>query len=267
MSYSALGSYTYGTGPCIALYANYDGTQIPGWVCPAPMQKTGHKPPRPRFCEGGPHQFQQALKLGGHYFGVVDGIVGPGTVAAIKSVTTKHGIAWNGDPWSVGPEICAAVIADALAGSPCSDPTKLKVGCAVRGYGPLDSYKSKPQALPSAPAPAPSSEGQTYAVIDPNVSRALTHRLISSSPEKTISSVAKVASRGVMTTSPPASSALATKQRSPIPQRDVEVPVTPQTPPELPPETSKKVPTWAYVAGGVAAIGGIGAIVMLRNKK
>lgn len=280
MSYSAIGSYQYGSGPCIALYANYDGTQIPGWVCPVPMQETGHKPPRPRFCEGGPHQFQQALKLGGHYPGAVDGVVGPGTVNAIKSVVAKHNLPWDGDPWSVGPSICQAVIQDALQNATCSDPSKMTVGCVVKGNGPLNKYANLQPPGASTPAPAttttttattsPISSSTYRAAINPKLANMLASRIattrLASSSTPTLGERLAASAKSVPSSPAPSTSSPGPMTYQPGPSQDPDAgSVVPQTPPELQPQ-GEGIPTWAYVAGGVAVLGGIGAIVMLRKK-
>ena len=74
---------------------------------------------------------QQALKLAGYNPGPVDGNPGSQTLSAIAAVAAKHGIAWNGDPFSVGPEICTAVIIDAVAKVACGPASPLEVGCVI----------------------------------------------------------------------------------------------------------------------------------------
>jgi hypothetical protein len=135
MSYSALGMATNDPSSCMQLYVEYQpGVNLPDALCPAPTELTGTHPPGPMFCGRGIQPMQQALKIAGLYAGAIDGVVGPGTLGGLGAVAAKYGIAWNGDPFSVGPELCAAVMKEAAAKATCPGGV-LQPGCVVPPTG------------------------------------------------------------------------------------------------------------------------------------
>jgi peptidoglycan hydrolase-like protein with peptidoglycan-binding domain len=219
------------------LYVDYDGTWIPDSICPEPTGQTGHHPPRPRFCYGGPHAMQQALKLAGYNPGPVDGKPGSQTLSAIAAVAAKHGIPWNGDPFSVGPEICTAVIIDAIAKVPCPDYGPLEVGC-VRP-------PTTPPSLPGAPPPPPPSNGGRVVI----GSKAALLRQVRPAPARQIVAAKDSLLRRVVSTE-------AGGEPEPPPA---------QPPPQELPMNGGGVPTWAYIAGGAVVVGGV-AYFVLRKK-
>lgn len=242
MSYSSFGA-THRPGPCIRLYANYLGTNIGGWICPVEPGQTTHQPPRPRPCEGGLNQVQEALRLLGRYRGEVDGLPNAETERAIRSIADDHGISWNGDLWCIGADICNAIIQESLQKIPCPrDGSDLVPGCIQTGGGPMNKYIDlvyPPQ--PSSP-PATSSES-TYAP---------TRKVLTLDSAKRLQESIRTPSK---------SSKLPTLVRRDLVQDGSQYMASG---PQIQEEDSE-IP-WKLI-GGAAIVGGIGAIVLLQQKK
>jgi hypothetical protein len=151
---------------------------------------------------------------------------------AIAAVAAKHNIPWDRDPWSVGPEICTAVILDAMSRVPC--PGGLEVGCVI-----------PPTTVPSLTAPAPPAPPSNGTRVI--AGRRTLLRQIKPAPPRIVA--AKDALRRVATT---------------------EAGMEPEPPPAGPPAQDLPMddPTirYLYIGVGVLVVGGVAAYFIMRKK-
>jgi hypothetical protein len=247
MSYVAFGNNVAAT--CARLQTMMPGTDtyMPGQICGEASGKTGHDPPRPRICDGiGAMDVQNALKLAGLYNGPVDDSrITPEFLAAIGAIAAAYNVPWDGDLWSVGPNLCGAIIAEVSKRAPsCSAEygiTQYETGCVAKPTGPL--MDPLPPGQPPPPEP-PSGSGVS-------VSRRL---------QQATSMLRHV------TAGKPAIQ----RARDPYLAQWMGDDVGTGQPTNLPvvpaPSSSEGIPTWVIIAGGVVVAGGVAYFVIKRKK-
>lgn len=153
MSYAAFGALN---PRCMELQADYgQGVYLPIKVCPAPTGKTGDSPPRPAWCDYATVGVKQAMKLAGLYSGPIDPNPTPATLDAMMAIARRNNVAWNGDPWTVSPELCSAIIRETSAKAPHCAGRADRVGCIT----PPTDTSLPPSSPPSSPGSPPPPAG------------------------------------------------------------------------------------------------------------
>jgi hypothetical protein len=231
MSYSAFGNDVGATCARMQTMMPGTGTYMPGQICGERPGQTGDHPPRPRICGGiGIMDVQNGLKLAGLYHGPVDGKqVTAELLALLSQIAAAYNVPWDGDLWTVGPNLCGAIIAEVSKKAPSCSPAygieRYETGCVAKPTGPL--MEPLPGAGPPPPAPS----------VSPLMSRAALLRRVQA-PKPQIVAARDTLQRAVTTT-----------------EADVSAPAPADVPAPAP--AAEGVPTWVYVAGGAVVLGGV----------
>lgn len=243
MSYASMGAFGNGVGiSCARMQTEMPGTgtYMPGQICGEYPGKTGHHPPRPRICGGaGIMDVQNGLKLAGMYQGPIDGHVNAGFTAVIGAIAAAYNVPWDGNAFTIGPNLCGAIIAEVSKGAPsCTSgyDKSYELNCVAKPSGPL--MEPLPDSAPPPPPPPPTGGSKI------TIGRSAFRR-VAAAPKVNI-----LASRDALRRV--ASTTEADVSAEPVPE-DTLAPV---------PEVAEGIPTWAYVAGGAVVLGGVAYFVL-----
>jgi hypothetical protein len=222
------------------------GVYMPGQICPDAPGKTGDDPPRPRICDGiGIMDVQNGLKMAGMYQGPIDGIVNTEFVAVLSAIAAAYNVPWDGDVFTVGTNLCGAIIAEVSKKAPSCSPeygvSRYETGCVAKPTGPL----MEPLAPGQAPPPEPPPES------GPGISRRLTR--------------ASSAQRYYTGDRPAFQRARPPHQAEWMGEEYVGGEQKPDLP-IVPGPGTEGIPTWVYIAAGAAVVGGV-AFFVLKSKR
>lgn len=172
-------SYSSGFGEatqqevCARLLITIGGTGgFPGVICPEVTGMTGTG--GPRWCGGaGVYDVQTALQLAGLYPGPVDGKVNPQLIAAVAAIAAQNGIAFDGNPMNVTPNLCGAITRAVVARAPACTGAVTPGGfpeqqnCVLAPSGVADGGMSVPAPIPLPTGPMLSYWGKPKASVIP----------------------------------------------------------------------------------------------------